>query len=461
VPEGFDVAGRLAQGAAAVERAETYVWACRQVGYQHPDLTAHPGQLRDWYGHDDGLDLRALDADCAALSAAASAADDVLGRQAGLTAQMAGAWSGLGAGAAREFLWRHERSAVAVRDGLRRAADAMAALRDELWRAVDTKVDAVLDVDDRRSAQRAEWLAAAQVVNTGAGDRATASELVDQQIKPFVDNDIRSDWLGAIHAATAAVTAAYDAAVARLDAGAFTIFEVPGELGPPSSAPDEPPSPAATAPAAAESISPPAVPRAPFAAVADTIPAPVAAPAVDTAAAAPAAAPFAGPLPAAAAPAMPSPSPMPSLGELGGGMPALGTGVSGIGQQLADMIGGLLGSSDAASADAPGVDPTGQVDEPADPSAEKDKTAEEKAAEDKAAQDEKIEPVDAADESVPDDDPASDQSEPDAGSEPAPTPVPPPLPEPEAPIPPAVPDALPKEQTPCEIAADELPQVGE
>ena len=88
----------------------------------------------------------------------------------------------------------------------------MAALRDELWRAVDAKVGAVLDIDDRRLAQRAEWLAAAQTVTTGAGDRAAASELVDQQIKPFVDNDIRSDWLAAMHRATASVTGAYDAA---------------------------------------------------------------------------------------------------------------------------------------------------------------------------------------------------------------------------------------------------------
>lgn len=459
MPAGFDVAGRLAEGAPAVERVGTYVLACRQVGYQHPDLTVHAAQVRDWYAHEDGLDLRALDADCAALSAAAAFADDAVRRQAGLTAELAGAWSGRGAGVAREFLWRHEQSAAAVRDGLRRAADTMAALRDELWRAVDTKVRAVLDIDDRRVAQRAEWVAAAQSVTTGTGDRAAASELVDQQIKPFVDNDIRSDWLGAMHAAMAFVTAAYDAAIARLDAGGVATFDVPGELGPSWAPPDEPP--IATAPAAAASISPSAVPSAPFAAVADTIPAPVAAPAVDTAAAAPAAAPFAGPLPAAAAPAMPPASPMPSLGELGGGTPSLGTGVSGIGQQLADMIGGLLGSSDAPSADAPGVDPPGQVDEPNDPSAEQDKTAQDKTAEDKAAEDETTEPVDAADESVPDDDPASDQSEPDAGSEPAPTPVPPPLPDPEAPIPAAVPDALPKERTPCEIAADELPQVGE
>ncbi|MDT5263637.1 MAG: hypothetical protein QOI90_263, partial [Mycobacterium sp.] len=338
MPEGFDVAARLAAGAPSVERIGTYVWACRQLGYQHPDLTVHVAQVRDWYAHDDGLDLRALDADRAALSAAATAADDALRRHGELTAELAGSWSGQGAGAAREFLWRHGQSAVAVRDGLRRAADAVAALRDELWRAVDGKVEAVLDVDDRRLPQRAEWLAAAQTVTAGAGDRVAASELVDQQIKPFVDNDIRTDWLAAMHRADGAVTAAYDAAGARMDSGAAPAFDVPGELGPRWDAPDSPPVSGATVPAAAVISSPERV-GAPPVAASEPMSSPAASPAA-SAAPAPASAPFADPLPsAAAAPASAPASPMPSLGELGGGMPSLGTGSSGFGQQLADLIG--------------------------------------------------------------------------------------------------------------------------
>jgi hypothetical protein len=443
VPEGFDVAARLATGAPSVERIGTYVWACRQLGYQHPDLTVHVAQVRDWYAHDDGLDLRALDADRAALSAAATAADDALRRHGELTAELAGAWSGQGAGAAREFLWRHGQSAVAVRDGLRRAADAVAALRDELWRAVDGKVEAVLDVDDRRLQQRTEWLAAAQTVTAGAGDRVAASELVDQQIKPFVDNDIRTDWLAAMHRADDAVTAAYDAAGARIDTGAAPAFDVPGELGPRWDAPDGPPVSDATVPSAAVISSHESV-GAPPVAASEPAASPVASPAP-----APASAPFADPLPAAAAaPASAPASPMPSLGELGGGMPSLGTGSSGFGQQLADLIGGLIGSSEDALPDPQELDPPDEIDEPDDdPDEEPDEEAE-------------TEPADAADESAPDEDPAPpDEPEP-VPPEPAATPVPPP-PDPAPPIPPAVPEALPVERTPCEIAADELPQVGE
>ena len=449
MPEGFDVAARLAAGEPAVERIGTYVWACRQLGYQHPDLTVHAAQVRDWYAHDDGLDLRALDADCDALSAAAAAADDAVRRHGELAAQLAGAWSGGGAGAASEFLWRHGQSAVAVRDGLRRAADAMATLRDELWRSVDEKVGAVLDIDDRRLAQRAEWLAAAQTVTAGAGDRVAASELVDQQIKPFVDNDIRPDWLAAIHRATASATAAYDAASARLDSGTVSTFDVPGELGPRWEGPGGSPAPvaavpAATVPAAAVISSPPPAFDPPAAALA----------------AAPAPAPLADPLPAAAAPAAAPASSMPSLGEMGGGMPSLGTGASGFGQQLADLIGGLVGSgaseatgedtSDDALPDQPDLDPADEIDEPG---------------EDLHDEEAETEPADTTEESATEDDPdapddeAAPPEEPElAPPEPAVTAVPP---EPAPPVPPAVQEALPTEQTPCEIAADELPQVGE
>ena len=84
---------------------------------------------------------------------------------------------------------------------------------------------------------RPDWLAAAQTVTTGAGDRATASELIDQEVKPFVDNDIRAQWLTAMRSAIAAVADAYDAASGRAHLRGGRRFDVPGELGPSWSAP--------------------------------------------------------------------------------------------------------------------------------------------------------------------------------------------------------------------------------
>jgi hypothetical protein len=310
----------------------------------------------------------------------------------------------------------------------------------------------VLDIDDRRLAQRAEWLAAAQAVTTGAGDRAAASELVDQQIRPFVDNDIRSDWLAAIQRATASVTGAYDAALAGVGGGPAVNFDVPGELGPRWQEPPESTTagvtvPEATVPAAAFTPSP-VVAAGPPISVAEPVlptpPQPAAAPALPAPAAA--AVPFTDPMSAGAAPAAP-----PS-------MPSLGTGASGLGQQLADLIGGLFGSSDDGTPEAADLDPA--VDDTESAAATDDSAGDDdegEAAEDLEAEEdpEAEEDGDAAAEQD-----AAEGTEPAPEPQPAATPVPPPQPEPEPPIPPAMPEAAPAASTPCEIAADELPQVG-
>ncbi|MGB7504322.1 MAG: hypothetical protein WA965_02665, partial [Mycobacterium sp.] len=69
--EKFDVSARLADGMPAVDNLQRYVSACHRLGYQHPDLTLHDTQLRDWYGTEGGMDLAALQGDWAALDAAA------------------------------------------------------------------------------------------------------------------------------------------------------------------------------------------------------------------------------------------------------------------------------------------------------------------------------------------------------------------------------------------------------
>jgi hypothetical protein len=468
VANPFDVASRLAEGQPAVDDVEEYVTACHRLGYQHPDLTASATQVRDWYASEDGLDLRALDGDCAALSAVASAAEDAVRTQADLVAQLSAAWSGRGAAAAREFTWRSGQAASAVSAAVRASADAAATLRDELWRAVDAKVAAVQAIDGRHQAQRAQWLAAAKTMTSGAGDLAAASELIDLEVKPFVNDDIGSDWLTAMRAASASIGGAYDAALATTTAAPRAVFEVPGELGPraetrePVAAPGDAPSPSSS----------PSVQTVPAAATASA-PAPV--PAASSAMPSPSAAPWAGPAPAMPPPlvdpagqspaaSMPGATPsMPSLGDLGAGTPSVGTGLAGFGQQLADLIGGLVGSTDDGLPDSADVDELDELDDPdeptlddetADPDPSDDETEEPPPDQDPVAE-EVVESGEAAvgcDE--PTDGPASDPA-------PAPIVVEPPLdsPPPPQPMPEAVADT--GEPTPCEIAADELPQVGE
>jgi hypothetical protein len=439
VANTLDVAARLAAGRPTVDDVEEYVAACRQLGYQHRDLTVHAAQVRDWYDGEDGLDLRALDVDHAALSAAASGAEDAARMQNDLMSELSAAWSGQGAAEAREFVWRSCQAGRAVSVAVRAAADAMAALRDALWHAVDTKVLATEAIDGRQRAQRAEWLAAAKTVTSGGGDLATASELIELKVKPFVNLDVGSDWVAAMRSAVASVNAAYDAAIADTTAMPPAVFGVPRELGPRAEPSGQPRAPSHGEPSAAAVQTSPAAVAAPAPGPASQAfgPPPVTAP--------PLAAPpltEAAPMPPAlpsAAPSMPS-----SSGDLGAGTSMLGSGISGFGQQLADLIGSLVGSADEGLPDdAEATDES----EPDEPDVEPDAEAHEQAADAEVVG----EPTEAVEELTAESPPI-----------PEPTPAPAPLPS-EPPAPQALPEAVAVDvaPTPCEIAADELPQVGE
>ena len=90
----FDVAARLDQARPSVSHTQTYVAACHTLGYQYPDLTANGAQVLEWYGAEDGMDLAVLDADCARLRSAASAAEEALRLERDAAAALAAAWSG-------------------------------------------------------------------------------------------------------------------------------------------------------------------------------------------------------------------------------------------------------------------------------------------------------------------------------------------------------------------------------
>ena len=449
--EKLDVATRLAEGRPAVDNIQADVWACHMLGYANPDLTLHASQVSDWYGSEDGLDLHALDADCGALEAAVAATEDALNRQYDQLGALSAAWQGRSADLSRDFLRMHGEASSAAAAAVRTTADALAALRDNLWHAVDGKVAAAIAADGRASD---EWLAAAQTVTSGAGDRAAASERIDQEVKPFVDNDIRTGWLTAMRAAMAAVTDSYDAATAELTAEPDAVFEVPGDLGP-SWTPLPRDDAAATVPAAANAVSPPAAAAPPSWGAPAAQPLPAPAPASASAPTPPAPVP---PVDAGStAPAMAVPPSPPSLG----GLPDVGGGLSGLGQQLADAFGSLLGSADNASLDPAGTDQPVKNDnvddtsadnpegdgEPVDPTAEGPVVP----AVDKPVEEPVVEPADTCEPAAM---PAAVDPPP---TDPAPTPVPvPPPPEPAAPL-----SAEAVAETPCEIAADELPQVGQ
>jgi hypothetical protein len=458
VSDRLDVAERLAEGRLAVEHTQTYVRACQALGYEQSDLTSHPSQIRDWYGSEDGLDLHALDRDCAELRAAGTAVMEGLRIQRAQVAELTAAWTGPGADAALAFLQHHCDEASVLATEVRAAAQRCESLRDNLWFLVDSKVATAMAIDDRTQAQRSAWLAAAAAVTTGAGDRWTAAEIVQQQVKPYVDNDIRNDWLTAMRSSLAGVVASYDMVVDRMAAAPVVYFELPGDLGP-DWQPVQPVSPSAPAVAAAvtpAAAMPPTV--APAAAIppADPVPAP-------------------GPTPPAPAPdwgtALGDASAMPTgAGDLGGGLSGLG-GLGGLASRIVDAMGGLLGSAadDAlGSTDPLGKDPfdgDGFDEDPFHPDDEHDHADDKPDTE--AEEPDESEETEKAEGDRPVDGPPPVEAPPPVGAPPsADTPAPADAPAPvEAPPPGATPapaaGAPTGGSTPCEIAADQLPQAGQ
>jgi hypothetical protein len=473
----LDVAARLAEGRDFVEHTQAYVQACHALGYENADLTTHPARVREWYAGADGLDLRALDRDCAELRAAGVVAVEALRMQRAQVAELAAAWTGPGGDAAVQLLQRHCDAADAVATELRAAAQRYESLRDNLWYLVDSEVATVIAVDDRVRVHRPAWLAAAAAVT--AGDRDGAADVVRQQVMPYVDNDIRGDWLTAVRAASDGVDTSYAMVVDKMAAVPTARFEFPGDLGtgaaPVPLAPPAQPAPTSTAaaPAAAAPL--------PVTAAPDSVtPAPppiAAAPPPIAATSAPPADWGAGlgdglGLPAGALGGLGGGDLGGGLGggALGGGGLGGGGGLLGLAGRLVDAVGGLIGSAgDGLDGADPFTDPDeGDGDENPFHAEDLEDTDAKTAADDTPADD-----TEEAEQAQPVDEPESqpDQSIPPVGApapaDPAPTDPAPVDPAPAAPpAPPAAPaaesaPATDQPKTPCEIAADQLPQAGQ
>ncbi|MFZ1162519.1 hypothetical protein [Mycobacterium sp.] len=456
--DGFDVAARLAEGRPAVERTQTYVDACHQLGYQQPDLTAHASQVWEWYDTEAGLDLRVLDDDTGALRAAATAIEEALWVQRTQVTELAVAWRGRGADSAARFLQHHCDVATAVAARVRAAAEHYGALREDIWKAVDAKVATAVAIDERRAAQRSDWLTAAQFGTAGTRDRSTAEEVIRQQITPYVDNDIRNDWLAAMGSGAASVAASYDAAIHALASTSEVRFDIPGDWGPAWQ-------PVLEQHPVAESTPVMALP-------ANAVP--------TVAAAAPAPQPSinqepehfsAGGLDDTASMPPELATPLGDVGGLSSGAGSLGSATGGIGGvvgSIIDSIGSILGSLAGGLGNGTGVGDS-PVDDPLE-LADDNKPDDDDVKPDDAVEDDK--PEDAVEDDKPDDtDLTPDQpvdslaETPSATSDPVGEPVgqeldpPPPAAPADQPGPAA---ASPDDgSTPCEIAEDQLPQAGQ
>ncbi|CAG6900377.1 hypothetical protein PICSAR104_02579 [Mycobacterium avium subsp. paratuberculosis] len=404
---------------------------------------------------------RALDRDCAELRAAGVVAAEALRLQRAQVAELAVAWTGAGGEAAVQLLQRHCDTAEALATELRAAAQRCESLRDNLWYLIDAKAATAIAVDDRTRAQRPEWLAAAAAVTAGQPDRDDAHNLIRQQVIPYVDNDIRNEWLPAMRSATDGVQTSYAMVVDRMAAAPAARFEFPGDLGsglvpvpatrPLVAAPMPPLDAAPTLPDAAPTL--PAAVSEPAAAATlpAAVPSPAAAPAADWGAALGDAAGMpAGDLGGLAGSGMGS-----GLGSgLGGG-----GGLLGLAGKIVDAMGGLLGS---VGDGLDGADPFGDQDPLDDNAFHGDPFHADDPADAKDAGDDADET--AADEPAAPDRPAP-AGEAEPNGEPAPSGEAPPTGEPAQPVaatpPAAPPPGAPPPGAPCQIAADQLPQAGQ
>lgn len=392
---GRDVAARLHDGWAALDALQSCVDACGLAGFR----------LRDVYASEDGLDLRALDADATALRAAAARADEAADLVRAQGDRLTALWRGPAGQRAAQLVAGHTVAAGRLVSALRAAADSYGALGDELWGIVDGRVARTLDV---AAGVRPGW----------AADERDA----------FVHNIILGEWTADMRRADDDVRAVYRRAVAALDAGGPIGFEVPGRLSaapspvppsvpPVSSAPVAPVAPIAPV-AAASPVPAPTSPWPPP----QQLPPPIPLDTMGSGSVLPS-------VPPAAAPLNSLPASLPAMPDLGGpsAMPHH--------PDLPDLPGlsdtsGVPDKSDAP--DAPDI-PQGP-EEPED--------VEEPEGTDESGAPESGEPE--PDEPTPAD---TEPSEPEP--DPAPEAVAPePNPSPESPA------------TPCEIAADQLPQVG-
>jgi hypothetical protein len=460
----LDVAARLAEGQPAVEHTQTYVQACHALGYQHPDLTAHGSQVAGWYESEAGLDLRVLDGDIAELRAAVNAVEEALWVQRAQVTELVTAWGGPGADSATRFLQRHCDAAAEVAAHVRAAAEGCAALRDSLWQSVDGKVATAVAIDERRPAERSAWLAAAQTVTAGVGDRSAAEELVRQQITPYVDNDIRADWLNAMRSTAASVSASYDAAIHALTSVPEVCFEVPGDLGPSwQPAFDEPLSPSQAAPA----MPPMPLPADPV----PTMPAAVSAPSPPTAEAPPAVSTDGLDNGSSVPPELATlPGDAGGLSTGAGSLGSLGGSIGGVVGKIVDGIGGLLGSLADGFSDPSGsgdslLDDPFDADDPlADDADNPDDDDDTEGADDTVDEDadDKAEPAttgeDTAEKPAETAQPATGAVEEPAAQQGAAPPIDTPPPADQST---SAAESQPRGSTPCEIAEDELPQAGQ
>lgn len=212
---------------SAAETFAEYAAACRAVG--RGGITV--AQIRDLASREDGLVPGALEADVAALGAAAAAAEGALSIERSAIEVLGAAWRGRSGSAASDLLESQCATAGGVFAALTEAVEVLGRLRERLVRLLEAREEAGVRILDRRAGAHPQWLAWSRAVLGGTADDATIAA-VAAEVGPYVETDIAGDWVAAMTDVTDSVAAAYREAVAILADRPAARFAIPSALTP-------------------------------------------------------------------------------------------------------------------------------------------------------------------------------------------------------------------------------------
>lgn len=234
----YDIESLRSEGIQAIANSQNYTTTAIRgngkspVTITNPDLTANERQLFDWYDMDAGMDLNKLGADLELFKSAVTTMKSAAERQHGQLQQLMGMWEGKGSEAANQFLRTHNSTADAVTKEFGQVSTGLDGLRETLWTIVDLKKQASTMVDGLVT-DRASFDSAVATYKTGTGDRSVADETNATKIGPHVQQNIEGKWLPAMKAAWGKGGEAYDTFTSALKQELPAEFKnPPGQLGP-------------------------------------------------------------------------------------------------------------------------------------------------------------------------------------------------------------------------------------
>lgn len=234
----YDIESLRSEGIQAIANSQNYTTTAIRgngkspVTITNPDLTANERQLFDWYDMDAGMDLNKLGADLELFKSAVTTMKSAAERQHGQLQQLMGMWEGKGSEAANQFLRTHNSTADAVTKEFGQVSTGLDGLRETLWTIVDLKKQASTMVDGLVT-DRASFDNAVATYKTGTGDRSVADETNATKIGPHVQQNIEGKWLPAMKAAWGKGGEAYDTFTSALTQELPAEFKnPPGQLGP-------------------------------------------------------------------------------------------------------------------------------------------------------------------------------------------------------------------------------------